>query len=65
MIEYNEKNCKELAKYVVNSMDMDTLVALAIVQLYEWYSRDEENFRDDLENSGFGMDEENEDEIES
>lgn len=62
MIEYNKRNCEELAKYVVNSMDMDTLVSFATEQLYEWYCRDEENFRDDLENSGFGEDEENGDE---
>lgn len=59
MIEYNKKNCEELAEYVVNSMDMDTLVSFAIDQLYEWYCRDEENFRDDVENSGFGEDVEN------
>ncbi len=64
-VEYNDENCKELAKYVVNSMDMDDLVSFAINELTEWYYSDEENFRDDLENSGFGTDEENEDEIES
>lgn len=62
MIEYNKRNCEELAEYVVNSMDMDTLVSFATEQLYEWYCRDEENFRDDVENSGFGVDEEDEDE---
>lgn len=62
MIEYNDENCKELAEYVVNSMDMDTLVSFAFDQLYEWYSRDEENFRDDVENSGFGEGEEEEEE---
>ena len=64
MIEYNKKNCEELAKYVVNSMDMDTLVSFAIDQLYEWYCRDEENFRDDVESSGFGEDEDEESEDE-
>lgn len=64
-VEYNDENCEKLAEYVVNSMDMDTLVSFATEQLAEWYKSDEENFRDDVENSGFGMDEENEDEIES
>lgn len=62
MIEYNKKNCRELAEYVVNSMDMDTLVSFAIDQLIGWYDSDEENFRDDVESSGFGVDEESEDE---
>ena len=57
MIEYNTRNCEELAEYVVNSMDMDTLVSFAIDQLTEWYKSDEENFRDDVESSGFGEDE--------
>ena len=65
MIEYNTRNCEELAEYVVNSMDMDTLVSFAIDQLTEWYKSDEQNFRDDVESSGFGVDEESEDETES
>ena len=62
MIEYNAKNCREVAEYVVNSMDMDTLIEFAIEQLIGWYNSDEENFRDDIESSGFGKDEEDEDE---
>ena len=56
MIEYNNRNCEELAEYVVNSMDMDTLISFATEQLTEWYKSDEENFRDDIESSGSGMD---------
>ena len=58
MIEYNTKNCKELAKYVVKSMDINTLVTYAYDQLFEWYCSDEENFRDDVEDSRFGENEE-------
>lgn len=64
MIEYNKKNCRELAEYVVNSMDMDTLVSFAIDQLIGWYDSDEENFRDDVESSGFGVDEEDDEDQE-
>ena len=49
MIVYNDENCKRLANNIVDGMDLETLLSLAVDLLSERYKKNEEAFRQDIE----------------
>jgi len=48
-LENNDDNCLKLAKLVVDSWDMDTLVSFAVEQLTINYMEDNNMFQEDCE----------------
>ena len=54
MIQYNDENCEKLAEYIVGGKTFQELVELAKGQLVEDYKNSEEIFRNEVEATGFG-----------
>lgn len=49
MIQYNDENCERLANHIVDGMELEALLSLAVDVLLERYQESEEAFREAIE----------------
>jgi len=49
MIEYNDHNCERLANHIVDGMELEALLSLAVDVLLERYQKNEEAFREAID----------------